>query len=212
MVKREHCFGIYCYIDKKDDSIVYIGKDSYIHKNQRDMQHKAPSLYNAQPFNQIIQNNLDRYEYKILEKGISDETTLNELEINYIKKYNPKFNFTKGGDGTTGYKHTEEAIQKIINSKRGKPRSDETRRKVSKNNARHWSGKKRPSHSKRMSGENNPRWLPYYRIVKGGILPNGKQNYIIMYNGTKIKQSVNTHKLIKWFKNNHPNDILKIKG
>ena len=30
--------GIYAYIDKKDNNIVYVGKDSNIHKNKR---HKA---------------------------------------------------------------------------------------------------------------------------------------------------------------------------
>lgn len=92
--------GIYCYRDKETKEIVYIGKDSNIHEKQRDYAHRKPSQYNTQPFNKILQNNIERYEYSIIcEYDILTTDELNTLEINYIKKYNPRFNFTKGGDG-----------------------------------------------------------------------------------------------------------------
>ncbi len=117
--------GIYCYIDLKDMKIVYIGKDSYIHKNYRHMQHKAPSKYEAQQINKIIQNNPERYEYKVLDDNVDSLDLLNALEINYIHQLKPKFNYTIGGDGTEGYNH-----------------SDETKAKIKKNNAKYWLGKK----------------------------------------------------------------------
>lgn len=94
--------GIYCYIDKKTNKIVYIGKDSYIDEKRRDKAHKQKSRKDEQPFNRILQNNLSRYEYKALEEGCFSRENLNELERKYIAKYNPKFNFTEGGDGGNG--------------------------------------------------------------------------------------------------------------
>ena len=118
--------GIYCYIDKENDKIVYVGKDSNINKNKRHRDHLTPSLYNAQPINRILQNNPDRYKYCALwEIDDCTDNHLNQMEIFYIKKYDPQFNFTEGGDGISGFKHSEE-----------------TKQKISKNNARYWKGKK----------------------------------------------------------------------
>ena len=113
--------GIYCYIDKKNNKIVYIGRDSHLHSRQRDMAHKKSCNYNKQKINQIIQNNPDRYLYKILWE-ISDCTDnhLNQMEIFYIKKYDPQFNFTEGGDGSSGFKHSEETRKKMSEAQKGK--------------------------------------------------------------------------------------------
>ena len=117
--------GIYCYIDKKNDNIVYVGKDSHIDEGRRRRAHLAPSNYNAQPINRILQNNPFRYRYSVLwEIDDCTDNHLNQMEFFYIKKYNPQFNFTDGGDGMTGFKHSEE-----------------TRKKISENNARYWQGK-----------------------------------------------------------------------
>lgn len=40
--------GIYCYIDKENDKIVYVGKDSYINIKSRHYDHIAPSNYDKQ--------------------------------------------------------------------------------------------------------------------------------------------------------------------
>lgn len=119
--------GIYCYVDKKDNSIVYIGKDSNIDKNVRRYAHRKPSQYNKQPFNRILQNNPERYEYKVLVKGVSDYHSLNQLEIFYIAMYNPKFNFTIGGESNVrlkgrdnpwfGRKHDKDTLRKISSIK-----------------------------------------------------------------------------------------------
>ena len=164
--------GIYCYIDKENDKIVYVGKDSYIDKNQRHGHHLAPSAYNAQPINRILQNNPNRYKYCVLwEIDNCTDNHLNQMEIFYIKKHDPQFNFTEGGDGISGYKHTEESKRKISealkgenNPNYGKTLSEETRKKISEAKK----GKNHPmygkTHSeearKKMSesqkGENNP--------------------------------------------------------
>ena len=92
-------FGIYCYSDKKDNSIVYVGKDSHIDTNNRKYDHQSPSKYEHQPFNRILQNNPNRYTYQVLVYDVADEQTLNALEIQYIRQLKPRFNFTEGGDG-----------------------------------------------------------------------------------------------------------------
>lgn len=124
--------GIYCYVDKKDNSIVYIGKDSYIHKEMRNKGHYRKSLYNDQPINRILQNNTNKYEYKVLEEGNISQKILNALEMVFIQRYNPKFNFTKGGDGALGYEHSEE--WKKWFSKNNPMKSLEQKRRMIENN------------------------------------------------------------------------------
>lgn len=152
--------GIYAYVDKKNNEIVYVGKDSNISKNTRHYSHLSPSHYNDQAFNKVLQNNPEKYEYKVLKSWNKDEynaNLANALEIIYIKRYNPKFNFTLGGEGSYGYKHSEEAKKKISKNHArywsGKNRSEETKKKMSENNARYWSGKKRSEETKRKISE-----------------------------------------------------------
>lgn len=149
--------GIYCYIDKTNDEIIYIGKDSYIDKNKRHICHMLPSKYNEQHINKILQNNPDRYEYKILYAGDFDDTLLNTLEINSIAEENPKFNFTIGGDGCKGYKHTEDAKRKISNAMKGnqnflgKKHKQESKDKISKSKIGDKNPMKNPEIAKKVS-------------------------------------------------------------
>lgn len=108
--------GIYAYWDNKLSQYVYIGKDSNIYKNSRHSTHMSPTHYNDQPINSVIQNNPERYEYRVLMRGDYNDKQLNKMERFCIKHFKtfyydyPErkvFNFTKGGDGTTGYKMSE---------------------------------------------------------------------------------------------------------
>lgn len=119
--------GIYQYIDKKTNEIVYIGKDSYIDERRRYNAHLAPSNYNTQPFNRVLQNNPDRYQYEVVYAGDFDNNLLNALEINSIAEFKlknngnrPKFNFTDGGEGICGFTHSEETKKKISETNTGK--------------------------------------------------------------------------------------------
>ena len=105
--------GIYQYTDLETGDIVYIGKDSDISINRRHKHHLRPSNYDEQPINRILQNNLNRYEYGVFVEGNFTPNLLCWLEKKYIAKYNSKFNFTEGGDGLSGFKHSEETKQKI---------------------------------------------------------------------------------------------------
>ena len=139
--------GIYCYIDKNDNQIVYVGKDSNIDKNKRHREHFTPSAYNKQIVNRVLQNNPDRYTYQVLVWSVEDENTLNALEIQYIRQLQPRFNFTEGGDGVSGFKHSEKTKKKISEANKGKTpwnkgktHSEEIRKKMSES----------------LKGENNP--------------------------------------------------------
>lgn len=111
--------GIYCYVDRRTHKIVYVGKDSNIHKNARHKQHLSRSQYNAQPFNRVLQNNPDRYTYQVLVWDVATQDRLNALEIQYIRQLQPKFNFTNGGDGVSGLKHSEATRKKIGEANKG---------------------------------------------------------------------------------------------
>lgn len=180
--------GIYAYSDTKYDSYCYVGKDSHIDEGRRDYRHNHSYYYDEQPINRILQNNRERYDYvKLVE--LSDDFTdddlsnLESLFINELNTYhyeNPYgFNFTKGGEGSRGYKFSEEH-----------------RRKLSKNNARYWLGKKfSEEHCRHMSeskkGEN---FKPYARVVREGV-QNGKQVFGLWHNGNRLKRSINYSKL-----------------
>lgn len=101
--------GIYCYIDNKNDNVVYVGKDSHIGEKRRRKAHKQPHRYNEQQINRVIQSNPSRYRYEVLwEIDDCSDNHLNQMEIYFISKHKPAFNFTRGGDGAVGLKHSEE--------------------------------------------------------------------------------------------------------
>lgn len=190
--------GIYAYFDKKDNSVVYVGKDSSIEKNKRHREHMYKSNYNKQAINRILQNNPNRYTYQVLVWNVKDQETLNALEIQYIRQLKPKFNFTEGGDGKTGYvtpdetkrkisksltglKHSEETKEKMRKSHKGFKHSEEAKKKISEN---HWDS----------SGKNNPNYKDYPRIIKKGFY-DGKQLYALKKDGKILKRSYFLDKL-----------------
>ena len=205
--------GIYQYIDLNNDEVVYIGKDSNLDNNEcRAKTHIRPSHYDAQPFNRALQNNPKRYKHEIIHAGYYNDDLLNTLEINAIAEFKilhkgkrPKFNFTDGGDGSNGYKHSKEVVDKI-----------------SKHNAKYWKGKKRDEKTKKkiskaLKGRKRPRDIvekvrkahikDYPRIIKSGTR-RGQQLYAIMYNGKKIRRSPYKKNLIIWFNKNYPNETI----
>lgn len=186
--------GVYCYIDKKNDEIVYIGKDSNIHIDRRHKQHFAPSKYDKQVINRVLQNNPDRYTYKRLwEIEDCTDNHLNEMEKYYTKIYDPKFSFTKGGGGISGYKFTdkqkenlskatkgrtpwnkgktniysEETKRKMSEKKKGKPLSDEHKRKISENSTKYWKNKElSEEHRRKISKTRSKKYntTGFYRV------------------------------------------------
>lgn len=221
--------GIYCYEDTlKDNEIVYIGKDSNITRNKRHKDHLAKGNYNAQQINRVLQNNPNRYSYRILKQWKKEEYNLNlanVLEILYIRRYNPLFNFTKGGEGILGHKHSLKTREKISRNhadfsgknhpQYGTHLSEETKKKISK---AHTGKKLSKEHIQKIKEnhkdshrENNAMWKDFSRIVLGGFDENGNRRYLIVREGKRIKSSINISKLLKWWKENYPCEFLQVK-
>lgn len=180
--------GIYCYIDKKDDSIVYVGKDSNIDKEVRHKAHYASYRYNEQHINRVLQNNPNRYTYQVLAWNVTDNDTLSALETSYITHLKPMFNFTDGGDGLSGYNHTNESKEKISlatkgenNPFYGKNHSDKIKKQISK--SKNSTGFYRVTKHNNKECKQGFRWM--YRYFN-----NKKQKAIVSTDLNKLKQKV----------------------
>ena len=197
--------GIYCYTDNKTNEIVYIGKDSQIEIHRRHKDHTGKWAYNIQHINKVIQNNPQRYSYKVLLKGNFSDKLLNGFEMAFIKKHNPLFNFTDGGDGMSGFKHTLESRKKMSESHKGQIVSEETRRKISESQKGH------PSYTPLHISEEHKAKLrnKFATINKNGFdKKSKKQVYTIYMNQKIIKRGFYPSKLVEWFNCNYPNELL----
>ena len=217
--------GIYCYEDTaKDNEIVYIGKDSYINENRRHKEHLWNSRHHKQPINRILQKNPDRYNYRVLKKWEEskyNKNLVNALEVLYIHRYKPRFNFTIGGDGSKGYTFTEEQRKKLseihkgqIPWNKGMPNcfnhTEETKEKI--RNSQTGKGNSmygKPAWNRGITGKDNHIYKDYYRIVKDGKSGN-KQRYSIIKNRKRLKRSVSIDKLLKWFDEHYPNEKIQV--
>ncbi len=121
--------GIYAYWDNIKNYYVYVGKDNNIDKKSRHYKHIAPYAYDKQKINMVLQNNSERYEYRVIMEGDYDDWQLNQMEKLCIKSFKtfkedyPErsvFNFTKGGDGQSGFKHSKKTRKKMSEAHSGK--------------------------------------------------------------------------------------------
>ena len=200
--------GIYCYYDLQNHQIDYVGKSVNIERRHKE--HLREHLI----FDKRLQSNPKRWRLVIISE--CDENQLDNLEKIHIKAINPKYNFTDGGDGGAFFGEQ--------NGMYGRHHTKEARRKMCEN---HWDcsgennpfyglkgksnpnyGRKRPDHSKRMQGKNNPAWKDYARIIKRGF-KRGKQKYALKYCGKVLRQSTHKENLIEWFNNNYPDVELR---
>ncbi len=113
----------------------YIGKTIHSFLVRKDGHEKA-ALDGAEfVFSRAIRKyGFEVFEWSVLFDGL-EEDELNDYEIIAIKKWNTKvpngYNMTDGGEGGSGYVFTDEQKKSISIALKGKPKSEETKRKLS---------------------------------------------------------------------------------
>lgn len=235
--------GIYGYWDNQKEYVVYIGQTSNLEERRK--KHSYPAKNNK--INDVLINNPNRYEYFILAEGDFSDKTLDEMEIYAISifktnkyKYPDKsvFNFTDGGGGIRGFRHSDETKTKISEAGKGRVWSDESKKKLSNSLKGHvgWNKGKSISdeHKKKISesmkgrtisdetkeklsklnmgkfkGDKSGKWKEYIRITKYGKR-NGKQRYCLRKEGKVLKTSIDIYKLISFSFENFLNEKLHI--
>ncbi len=203
--------GIYLFWDNKYEQVIYAGRFT---GKQRIKDHFSPSKKHQQKINAYVQNHPDRIESVIFcEFDDISNDDLNQLEKETIKlfklnkyKYpdNFVFNFNDGGDGNCGWTPSKETRKKLSAAHTGKTLSEEHKKKISKSKK---GTKLTTEHRKKISknhpdqsGENNPSWKDYPRIIKNGKNKYGNQQYRIIYNGKIFTSSVDKKKLyVRWY-------------
>lgn len=134
--------NIYVFTNKINGK-QYVGQT--INIEDRYKQHRKDSKNKDKKPNSIFYRAIrkygfDNFDFKVIETDI-DISEIHEREKFWIKELNTMkpngYNLTEGGEGTFGYRHTEESKKKMSEMKKGvpaKPKSEETRRKLSEAN------------------------------------------------------------------------------
>lgn len=175
---------IYALTDPGTQAVRYVGvttRDPYQRyaEHWASAQHDTPSCHGKDVHAWL--GSLDQPPgILLLEEDLTDEEAP-EAEARWVDYYRDKYpgqlvNMADGGGGAAGYRHTEEAKEKISAANRARDiptaqlHTPEAKRKAAQANARRkgkkrpeitgpnhpFYGKKRPKHSQLMSGSGNP--------------------------------------------------------
>ena len=118
-------YFVYRHVRLDDNSVFYIGIGTKI-KNYNSFKSEYRRAFNKRRNKHWINIvNKTKYEVEILYES-NDYEIIKGKEIEFIKLYGRKdlgcgtlVNYTNGGDGTIGYKFTEEQIKKLSDSHKG---------------------------------------------------------------------------------------------
>jgi len=128
-------YKVYVHQKQSDGRIFYVGKGRRWRENQKHNRNNHwHNVVNKHGFTvSVVASNLTNEEACNFEKVL----------IKKLRETDKLVNYTNGGEGSEGYKHTEEAQAKM----KGRKFSEEHRRKLSdakkKNPTNYWLGKKR---------------------------------------------------------------------
>ena len=186
-------YKVICLINKK----VYIGKTVQSLRKRKN-QHKHDSLNkktNCYFHKAIRKYGWNNFKWEIIDTA-NNEQELNILEQLHIETHCQKgrgYNLADGGGGTIGYKHTDEAIEKMREASKGnknrlgKHHTDETKQKLSIAHKGLQSKEKHPMWGRKHSTENR---LKMSKAGKGRIAWNkGRKGYKLS-DETKQKMSL----------------------
>lgn len=79
-------YGLYAYIRKSDDKVMYIGKDSVIHEKNRKSHHENPDNINKQVVNKNLQANINDYYYQVIAIA-ADKLWMEDIESSLIGSF-----------------------------------------------------------------------------------------------------------------------------
>lgn len=146
MIYTDMKYMFYIYkITNKINNKIYIGKTNNpyqrIHSHLHFARHGNTNEFykNNGKYNYIHRSitkyGKDNFTFEIIDQN-EDEDIIFALEIFYISKYQTQnikygYNMTKGGEGASGRKHSENAKQKIREKAIGRLHSTETKNKLS---------------------------------------------------------------------------------
>jgi hypothetical protein len=145
-IYTNNIFYVYAYLRSKDSSIAEKGTPYYIGKGRNGRAYKYHGHLSLPP---------DKSNIIFLESNLSENHAL-YIEKFLIKCYGRKdlgtgilLNRTDGGEGSSGYTHSDKALAKISAINKGKKMSEETKAKMSV--AR--KGENNPNYGKHFSEE-----------------------------------------------------------
>jgi hypothetical protein len=154
-MKRNKCVYEYRIPETEGGHAYYVGQGNYErpYRPHPYKGHKGNFCMKPTDKNQIviIKDNLTEQEAKDLEIKLIAKHGRRSLGEGYL------LNQTEGGEGISGYKHTEESKRKQSEAATGKKHTEEAKRKISEAN----SGRTRTEETRRLlseskKGENNP--------------------------------------------------------
>lgn len=115
-----------CYIGQTRRTLA---QRFYAHKKVAGKSNACKAISDA-----MVKHGVDNFSIELIRECASQEE-MDRLEIQLIAEHGTfspgGYNLTRGGGGKSGYKHSAESVEKMASSHRGKPLTEEHKRKVS---------------------------------------------------------------------------------
>ncbi|MDD5022440.1 MAG: NUMOD3 domain-containing DNA-binding protein [Endomicrobiaceae bacterium] len=148
---RKWC--VYAHIHRSSGN-VYIGITS---QNLQDRFRNGGGYKSSQRFySAITKYGWDSFKHMVLASNLSEESAkeIERMVIASLKSQNiPLYNLTDGGEGMSGLRLSEEAINKISVALKGKPKSPEHRQRLSEIMTGKYNGSNNPNYGHHLSEE-----------------------------------------------------------
>ncbi len=188
---EKNMYYVYVLINAIDDLVFYVGKG----KQYRPQDHIRDAMsynkqYHVHRKIREIYNNGGSVYYKFLFKSLSESLVLSK-EIEFISMFGRKTlcNLTDGGEGSSGFKHKPEVIEKLKKMKIGKKLSPES---ISKRQA---TRKVRGIRAWNLGKKMNEEFCR--KVAKGGLgkIPWNKGKVVLDEIRAKISRGLIGHKI-----------------
>ena len=145
-------YRVYRYRNKIDGKC-YIGQtcQSRVRREGRNMS----GYKNSTKFWTAIQKyGIDAFEYEVLHNNLTldDANRLESLEIERHDSLNNGYNCIKDGENR---EVSNESRKRMSNARKGKRHTDESKNRISENNARYWQNKQHSKETKQKIGDDN---------------------------------------------------------